>query len=114
VSELDIVDRLKELEPERTRNSEFGPMIYAEAAETIVFLRRLIGELEERVAEDDARWNSLTIRASPTPTNDGEAAAVRIAGALWPDSDWEKHLRPEDREHCRKLALAALNQGAGQ
>lgn len=35
-----------------------------EAASTIEYLRRLIGELEARVAEDDARWSQITIASA--------------------------------------------------
>jgi hypothetical protein len=53
---IDIVQRL------RAPVGELGDR--EEAAETIEFLRKLVAELEERVAEDDARWSRMTISAA--------------------------------------------------
>ena len=63
------------------------------------------------VCGKDDLANTRASTSRPATTDEVERASIRVAGALWPDADWDKHLRPEDREHCRKLARAALNQG---
>lgn len=50
---------------ERIKDQPLITLLEAEAAETIKFLRGLIVELEQRVEEDDRRWNELTISVGP-------------------------------------------------
>jgi hypothetical protein len=61
----DIVERLRK-NARLNCGHDAGPLM-SEAAGTIEFLRRENAELEARVAEDDARWNQLTIRAASVP-----------------------------------------------
>jgi hypothetical protein len=58
----DITERLWRRASGRGSIRDAGLM--SEAYETIVFLRKLVAELEERVAEDDARWSSLVVCAA--------------------------------------------------
>jgi hypothetical protein len=58
---IDIVARLRLL----ARGALFDAVpVVNEAADTIDRLRNLVAELELRVAEDDARWSQITIRAA--------------------------------------------------
>jgi hypothetical protein len=83
----DLVERLRACEPERVKGSQYGGMIYAEAASAILSLSERIAVLEG----EEVDWSQAERGKFFRPTEDvlariGEAAEGAVLSEMsWPE-----------------------------